>query len=282
MKKHIVVFLVLTLCLCGCSVKEGLLPSEEEIVLPSIPTPVPAQIPPTMSEDVGVQNSEGTQTTEPVEKKYPWEMEFDPSGYTAREEKFGEGRAVTWIKGYKNGRSVVYYNSGRIEDSYFYPSGAMSHMCIYNEDGSYSEVRWMDNGDVVTMPDGTKISSIGTLFYTKYINVDGSWEEVQSNFEGIAEHRFCQLADGSYQEYWYYENGNFRKCKTGDPAAGTYQEETYDEEGFLTYVHTKNADYEIEMFTDENGKLVKVIENEQTIEDSAALVQYVTSYNFRN
>ena len=278
MKKSIAVFLVLALCFCGCSAKEVLLPPEEEIVLPSIPTPVPAQKLPALPEDGGDQGTESKQTAE----KYPWETEFYPTGYTVRKENFDEGRAITWIKGYKNGRSIVYYNSGRIEDSYFYPSGAKSHMCTYNEDGSYSEVRWMDNGDVVTMPDGTKISSIGTLVYTKYINVDGSWEEVQINFEGIAEHRFCQLADGSYKEYWYYENGNFRKFITGDPAAGTYQEETYDEEEFLTYVHTKNTDYEIEMFTDENGKLVKVIENEQTIEDSAALAQYVTSYNFRN
>ena len=278
MKKYIAVFLVLALCFCGCSVKEVLLPPEEEIVLPAIPIPVPAQKLPALPEDGGDQGTESKQTAE----KYPWDTEFDPTGYTVWKENFDEGRAITWAKGHKNGRSLVYYNNGSIEDSYFYPSGARSHFCIYNADGSYSEIRWMDNGDVVIMPDGTKLSGLGTVFYVKNINTDGSWEETQYNSEESAEYRFCQFADGTYQEYQYYENGNFRKIITGDPAAGTYQEETYDEEEFLTYFHMKIADREIEMFTDENGKLVKVIENGQIIEDSAALAQYVTSYNFRN
>ena len=60
------------------------------------------------------------------------------------------------------------------------------------------------------------------------------------------------------------------------------QEERYDEEGFMTYFHKKCADYEIEMITDEKGRLVQAIENGQTIEDPTALAQYVTGYNFRN
>ena len=60
-------------------------------------------------------------------------------------------------------------------------------MCVYHADGSYSEIRRLDNGDVETMPDGTKISGWGTVFYIKTINGDGSWEETQFNSEEIAE-----------------------------------------------------------------------------------------------
>lgn len=326
MKKHIAVLIIFALCLglSACGAETG---KAEEIVLPSIPTPMPVQNLPTMPEDSGDQDPEDTQAADPAEKKYPWEEEFDPTGYTVRKGEFGEGRTISWIKGYKNGRSIVYYNSGMIEDSYFYPSGALSHTCVYYADGSYSEVRRLDNGDVVTLPDGTKISGLGTVFYIMTINADGSWKETQYNSEEIPELEIRQLADGSYQEirynsagvsvheitrgldgYYYeilwYDNGDINKIITDDPAAGTYMEEIYyengqlkhkksqtsdeeqearyDEEGFLTYFHTKLADYEIELIVDGSGKLVKAIENGQTIEDPTALAQYVTSYNFRN
>ena len=131
MKKTIAIFLVLTLCLCGCSEKEII--SREEIVLPSIPTPMPAQNQPTMPQDTANFDDEDTEAVHPAGETHPWETEFIEAGYTVRKEDFDGGRAVTWIKGYKKGRSIVYYDNGRIDDSYYYPSGAISHNCHWDD-----------------------------------------------------------------------------------------------------------------------------------------------------
>lgn len=261
MKRVIVLVLVITFCLYGCSAKDILPgnPYEDEIVLPSIPTQTSGQNQPTMPQYGEDPGGEDTQAAAPEGNTYPWEVEFNETGYTVRKEEFNEGKAFTWIKGYKKGRSIIYYNNGTIEDSYYYPSGAMSHLCRWMQDGSYTEARWLDNGDVASiMPDGTTISGMGTLFYRITINTDGSSEETQLNSQGMVELMIRRFPDGSYQE------------------------SRYDSEGFVTYVHMKNADYELELLSDENGKLIQAIENGQMIEDPAALEQYVTGYNFRN
>ena len=117
---------------------------------------------------------------------------------------------------------------------------------------------FLDNSYTETTEDGSKVMHMGTQVFSKNINADGSWEETHCNYDGIARLTVRQNADGSSQE------------------------ERYDEEGFMTYYHTKQADYEIELLADESGKLVQAIENGQTIEDPAILAQYAAGYHFRN
>ena len=278
MKKTVAIFLVLALCLCGCSTEEIL--AKEGIVLPAVPTQMAASNLPTAPQGSASLDDENTGADAPTGETYPWETEFNEAGYTILKEEFGQGKAVTWINGYKKGRSIVYYNNGLIEDSYYYPSGAMSHMRAWHGDGSYSESRWRDDGDVVTMDDGTKISQLGTFFYSKTIYADGSWEETQLYSEGIIEYMIRQFADGSYQEERYYESGQLKYSISQTPNEA--QEYRYDEDGYTTYLHAVHTDREIELIADESGKLVKAIENGQTMEDPAVLEQYARDYNFRN
>lgn len=318
----------LTLCLCGCSNVDAMLsrnPYKEEIVLPAIPTQAPNL--PTVPQSSEEADADHPQEEVPAGTIAPWETEFNEADYTVKKEEFGEGVAYCWSKGYKNSRQVVYYDNGITEDTYFYPSGGWSHCCSWYADGSYSETRWLDNGEVHTMPDGTKVSGIGTICYSKNIQADGSYEETQFNSEGLVEIMIRQHADGLYEEtqynseglpefivrrladdlyeeYRFYPNGNLSKQINDDSAAETYyeqdfyengmpkciksqtpseeREERYDEEGYLTYTHIKQADYEMEILTDESGKVVLVIENGQTIEDPAVLAQYAKDYHFKN
>lgn len=301
MKKIIAMFLVLVLCLCGCSAEEMF--AKEELVLPEIPTQMPALNLPTMPDDSGNQGAEGTQETVSSEKTYPWEKKFNDAGYVMYKETFSGGTAYTWLRGNEKGRQLTYYNNGSIEDTYYYPSGFMSHGYHWHAEGFYTEFGHLDNGYIETAEDGSRITHLGTPVFSKLINEDGSWEEMRYNSEGFLELMIRQLSDGCYQESHYnsegfcvhailqgadgsytetlrYDNGQlqYQKYQTSDQE----QEDRYDEEGFMTYHHTRSTDYELELIADESGKLVKAIENGQTIEDPSALAQYVTGYNFRN
>lgn len=261
MKKIVALFLILSLCLCGCSLPDNSprkTSFEDEIIFPSIPTPIPAEDLPTVPQDSSDPDGQDTQPAAPAEKRYPWEEEFDGTDYSVRKDIFEQGTAFSWIKGTEKARQVTYYNNGQIEDIYYYPSGMISHIYVWSEDGSYSEVGFLDNSYIETAEDGSKIMHMGTQVFSKTINADGSWEETHCNYDGIARLTVRQNADGSAQE------------------------ERYDEEGFMTYYHSKQVDYEIELLADESGKLVQAIENGQTIEDPAILAQYAADYHFRN
>ena len=90
---------------------------------------------------------------------------------------------------------------------------------------------------------------------------------------------FEDSADGTYSENIYYENGDLEYSRNESPEQ--ILEEWYDEEGYRTYFNHKNADFEIEMTADSNGKLERVIENGTEIEDPAILAQYASGYHFR-
>ena len=84
---------------------------------------------------------------------------------------------------------------------------------------------------------------------------------------------------GEYSETVYFENGyiKYNKYQTQTHI----QEEHYDEAGFHIYFYLKDTNIEIELISDETGKLIKVIENGVTIEDTAIIAQYAQSYNFK-
>lgn len=280
MKKLVFLFLVLILCLCGCGDLDAMFsknPYRDEIVLPT--TPPLATEPPAVSKPS--EQAEEPEEAVPVGTTAPWETEFDEAGYTVIKDDFDGGVAYCWSKGYKSGRQVVYYDNGITEDSYFYPSGSMSHCCIWYADGSYSQTRWLDNGEVHTMPDGTKVSGMGTMCYSKTVQADGSYEECRFDPNGnLSKQIRMDSAAETYYEQDFYENGMPKWIQSQTPSEE--REERYDEEGYLTYVHIQRTDYELEILTDARGKVVQVIENGQSIEDPAALKVYIESYNFQN
>ena len=280
MKKLVFLFLVLILCLCGCGDLDAMFsknPYRDEIVLPTTPplaTELPAVFEP--SEQAGEPEE-----AVPVGTTAPWETEFDEAGYTVIKDDFDGGVAYCWNKGYKNGRQVVYFDNGITEDSYFYPSGGMSHCCIWYADGSYSQTRWLDNGEVHTMPDGTKVSGMGTMCYSKTIQADGSYEETHFNSEGLVEVMIRQQADGLYEETQYnseglpkvmvhrladdlyeecrfYPNGNPSKQIRMDSAAETYYEQDFYENGMPKWIQSQTPSEEREERYDEEGYLTYV------------------------
>ena len=280
MKRVVVAFAVFVLCLCGCSVNEIL--ETQEMVFPEIPTQMAAANLPTTPQDGTGLHEEATEASEPTEETYPWDKKFLEADYTVTKEVFGGGEAFAWMKGYVKGRQVIYYNTGEVEDTYYYPNGFQSHQYWWGADGSYTEFHYLDNGYIETREDGSQVVHLGTTVYYKQIAADGSWYEIYRNAEGIQVLEIYQYPDGRYEERRYYETGEHSQYVSHDPTAETYREEWYDKEGFLTYCCVKSAEYALELTSDENGKLIRAVENGQPVEDPDALAKFAGDYGFRN
>lgn len=306
MKKIISLLLAcaLFLGLCACNSKDvlvnmGVLEKEvEPVILPDVPEQI--TLPTVSATD---ETRPGTEAVDSTGETYPWEAAFDETGYDLHEERFNMGRTVTWHKNFMPYRQVTYYDSGRIVDTYSYPSGLPSHSYTWEEDGSYYETRYLDNGYYETKEDGAITSHLGSVIFFKDIRPDGSWSESHYDENETPTYSICVETDGSRRETYYFENGNISKEISDIPTSGEHtetvyfekgsvkyskiqtqeytQEEQYDEEGYRTYCYSKDANYEIELTADEAGKLVKVIENGIEMEDSATLTWYAQNYNFR-
>lgn len=189
--------------------------------------------------------------------------------------------------------------------------GTMIYAKHISADGSFSENKYAEDGTptycVVSSADGSyseytyAADGIPTYCITTY--PDGSYTEEKYNEQGIPCYYKSLSPDGSYSELQYYDNGSLKSQITKNPAAGmesqqefyengaaAYMKEQnpdysselhYDEEGYFTYYYYKDANGEIELISDETGKLVKVIENDDVKEDAATLARYAAGYNFR-
>lgn len=306
MKIIIAVVLAIVLCLglCACdagAVLEEMLTEEpEEIILPTVPQ---IQVPAPISQN-DAETEDGTEAIDPAEETYPWETEFNEEGYEYHEEKFSHGKIISWHKNFIPARQITYWNDGRVYDNYFYPNGNLSHGYQWEADGLYVEFRYLDNGYIETKEDGAIISHTGTNIYQKFVNSDGYWGETHFDENEIPVKTISGGADGSYEEVCYFENGDISRHTHDSPNGEHYEyeyyengcekyskhqspeyttEQRFDEEGFCTYFYYKDtaADYEIELISDESGKLVKAVENGSVIEDAAALAQHAKNYNFR-
>lgn len=301
MKKIISTLLILALCLglcaCGSEKEEIVLPTKpQQMTVPSLPA----------GESQSDAAEESTETADPTGETFPWEAEFREEDYSRHEGIIDNvGDVVVWKEnGFSSPtrRQLVYQYDGDMDDNYYYPNGTFSHTYFYGADGTYIENHYLDNGRI-EIEGNNSIMYAGTNVYYKHINPDGSYQETKCAENGNPMYSIEQHANGYYSEFRYHDNGNPRKIIIIDPASETHQEEEYyengsmkciksqtpehtteeqyDEEGFHTYFYSKNADYEIELTADEAGKLVKVIENGNIIEDAATLAQYAQSYNFR-
>ena len=300
MKKSIAVIVLLalhlSLCACGGDIEVPTRPAEA-VTTPTRPESAAAP------EDPATEATE--EATESDEGKYPWEVEFREEDYVKFNFTAPNGdKIVTWregsVMGMERRNLYEWADTGTICDNYYYPSGNLSHGYTWCLDGSYSESYHLDDG-YYDQQTGTTYN--GTIVYQKNIYPDGTKSEQFFDESGNPARMITISPDGIYDETEYYENGNIRKSIIDDPVKEEYQvlesfengnmkhlkfqtpeyttEEKYDEEGYTTYFYTKRADYEMECISDETGKLAKVIENGEEIEDAATFARYAADYNFR-
>ena len=291
MKKIIVAVFAFVLCigLCACGSSNIEVPTRPQ----SAATP----------EDTATEAAE--EAAESAEGKYPWEVEFREEDYVKFNFTAPNGdKIVTWregsVMGMERRNLYEWAESGTISDSYYYPSGKMSHEYTWCTDGAYHETHHLDDGH--TDPE-TGTVWLGTVVYEKNIYADGSEGEQFFDENGNLTRMISLSPDGIFSDSEYYENGNMSKSIVDDPVRGEYQKQEYfengnmkylkfqtpeytveekcDEEGYRTYYYSKGADYEQECLSDETGALVKVVENGEVKEDAATLARYAADYNFR-
>ena len=209
-----------------------------------------------------------------------------------------------------------FYPSGNCSHDFFYGADGSYREAHYLDNG---HIGIAEDGSVTTYmgttiyekniaPDGSyseyEYDHDGNPIYNIRQDTNGFYSECWYYENGNCGKSICNdPAAGTYQEAEYYENGNQKYSIYEDSQAGTYyeyecfengnvkyskqqspdytQEQRCDETGFFTYFYYKDSDHEIELITDEDGKLVKAVENGTVIEDAATLAQYAQGYNFR-
>lgn len=317
MKKYVSMLIIFVLCLglcaCGGAVGGGIggvgaVDSEISVTLPTIPQQIAV---PTQPDTEEAQNAtEAEESTEPTGETYPWDVEFREEDYTQYQGEMRDasdtitGTFITWsdtnIR--EPDRELIMDNSSDIQDIYCgYPNSSLpSHEYFYGADGTYKEFHYLDNG---YYDEATNTAYMGTTVYYKVINPDGSYTEYEWDENGNSIHEVRAEADGYYSERLYYENGNMKKYICNDPATGAHREEEYfengkikynkyqspermeevryDEEDYCTYFYCKDSNYELELITDESGKLIKVVEYGTVYENDAIPAWVAGSYNFR-
>ena len=144
-------------------------------------------------------------------------------------------------------------------------SGNLTRSAGMDADGTYREFQKLEDGTGREVSDNP---NTGERWETEYFENSSTKRSVGSNSR-----------TGTYYEIEYYENGKMKYAKNESPENTT--EERYNEEGCLTYFYSKNTNYELELISDETGKLIKVTENGTVIEDATTLAQYAKDYNFK-
>ena len=298
MKKFIAILLILTLCLvlsaCGEAASTV---KPEDIVLPTRPEALESPTQPVW-DNYKNSNPEPTEPIAPTEEPAPWEVEFNEADY----DLFQISEQISYRIGGRNGREVRNIETrsdGIVLDIYLYPSGNMSHCYEYRPDGIFREVHCLDNG----YTDENDVSHAGTCIYQKIVNPDGTWHEIHWNENGAIMRDITMSIDSIYEEVNYYENGKTRHTISSIPSADTYseaeyyetgfvkrvvfqssqlsQEDHYDRVGYQTYRYVNGAGFEIELISNEDGKLIKIIENGEVKEDEATLTEYARTHKFR-
>lgn len=277
MKKCIVFLIVFQLCLglCACGGSKNsieLPPIPQQMATPSLPTEAPEE------------NAEAQDSTA---GKYPWEMEFREEDYEKFQFTSPEGDKVTsWREGTiygREAREIYEWTDGTISDSYYYPSGNISHSYTWCADGSYEECHYADTSLSEMNEDGIETIYI-TKLYSKAIRSDGSWSEFYNNENGIPVFSASMSADGTYWEAYYFENGDCSKEISDMPSSGYRSEREYYENGVCkkyTASNSQAGEYTlIENFENGNMKYCKIqtqgsIQEERYDEESFRIYYYI-------
>lgn len=321
MKKITAILLILALChgLCACGGKDIELPTKPvQAAVPNQSASVPQSN--TDAAVESSEAIDPTGETYPWEAEFngedyiSFEMEA-PNGdkfATWREGSiFGTERRnlYEWTDG--NIEDSYYYPSGNCSHSYmWYADGTFVEQHFLDDGYIDLEKKMTVSGTVVYFkqinPDGTwnetHCDENGKVTYSASLDANGAhWESwtledgtirdvlddpstgVHSESEyyanGNIKRSVYKDAAGNYTEGEYYENGNLKYMKNQSPENTV--EERCDGEGFRTYWYSRNENWEIELISDETGKLVKVIENGTEVQDPAIIAQYARDYNFK-
>lgn len=84
---------------------------------------------------------------------------------------------------------------------------------------------------------------------------------------------------GELNEQEFYDNGKPKYIKSQNK--DFTQMARYDESGYCTYFYQKDAAGELELISDETGKLVSCLRNGEPMDDPALLERNAATYNFR-
>ena len=160
-------------------------------------------------------------------------------------------------------------------------------------DSSWSEIRRNAEGKLVSIYENPETGEYSEMEFSddfklmrsvSYNPATGRHSEVEHYENGNEKKAVTRAADFT-SEQEYYENGNRKYIKTR--TSKTAREMQYNEEGYCTYSHSADYRddgsiyYEIECFGDKTGRLTKVIENGEQINDARFLADRVNEYNFR-
>jgi len=306
------------LCACGSSAESIELPTKpQQMAAPSLPAEDPRNG--TAEEHTEAQNPTGK--TYPWEVEFNEEdyVKFEitaPQGDKIITWREGTilGREAREIYEWPDGTisDSYYYPSGNKSHSYTWSADGsyseshyldngytdLENMITYTgttiyeknigADGSWSEFRCNENGipmfSASMEADGAYREAYyfenGNMSKSFYDNPNTGEHREEAYFEnGNIKHSAYKDANKSYSEQEYFDNGSLKYSKNQSPE--NTMEEQHDEEGFLTYFYSKDANYEIELIADETGKLIRFIENGTVYENDAIPDWVAGSYNFR-
>ena len=155
-----------------------------------------------------------------------------------------------------SGEEWELFSHGQIQETR-YNAGKIPEFCLayHPEEGWWTEYRYYE--------DGTLRQSVGEDPAT---GIRDEWEYYPSGSQKSISVDYMESDAYIYTEY--YENGRRSHyiCVEED---GTKTETKYNQAGYYTYLYSKNARDETEHFADENGNLLKYVENGTVYEGDA-------------
>lgn len=165
--------------------------------------------------------------------------------------------------------TVVYEKNiqadGSAREFFSNENGVLTHSVVQQADGFYADTYYFENGNPSKH-----------VYYDPATGEQGEQEYYEN---GNLKYSVYKNATGYCSEQEYFDNGSLKYSKNQSPEYT--MEDCYDEEGFRTYFYSKDANHEIEMITDESGKLIKYVENGTAYENEDIPDGVAESYNFR-
>ena len=189
---------------------------------------------------------------------------------------------------------TYYDEAGNMVQTYDYADGSTSVVCIA-PDGSRTETRNNLDGSMVSIyNDPATGEYIETEFSKDFVRIreKGYYPDADRYTEteyyengNLKWTDVREPASGFISQQEYYENGNSKEIKIRQLEVGEEMDAQYNEEGYCTYYRSfcyiDREPYEIECFGDENGRLIKIVENGEETDDTMLYDLYIQNCNFR-
>ena len=148
----------------------------------------------------------------------------------------------------------------------------------YEEDGSYWETFNLEDGSIQE----SRYSADGVLLEDRRTEPDTGAIYETEYYENRYIKKSAMTKPDSPECYCteYYENG-YMKYEAHTSADGTGGENRYNEAGLLLYSHTISLYGEDEFFADDEGNLIKYVENGTVYEGDAISSQMLENFQYR-